>query len=363
MLSATSITVFLALVSSAWAAPAESCPTEPTIKSQVTAHGKQYYYRGCYDELKYGLKALNHDLTPSISEDLTVENCVAACAGQGYSLAGVMTGGTCMCDNAISEISPLLDDGECRNACNGDSSEICGGVWHYSIYYTKKKGALPVPRLATKVGRGNKQFVNIGCWVDTVAHRTLGGAYYRGDDVTPAMCADYCYQKNFFLSGVEFGNECMCGNELLAPDYAALSDCNQACAGDSTLSCGNADRLSVYVGQDRPAILRPDVLVGPDANSQYISYGCYSDSYATRTLTGPSFTADNMTATVCTASCFSQGFAYAGLELGNQCFCGQTLPADQVVDASRCDTPCAGNSAFSCGAGLRLDIYKSLSLA
>lgn len=32
-----------------------------------------------------------------------------------------------MCDNAISSISPLLDDGECRNACDGDASEICGG--------------------------------------------------------------------------------------------------------------------------------------------------------------------------------------------------------------------------------------------
>ena len=73
------------------------------------------------------MHALNHDVTPSIGGSLTVENCVAACASQGFSIAGVMNGGSCVCDNAISEISPLLDDGECRNPCDGDTSEICGG--------------------------------------------------------------------------------------------------------------------------------------------------------------------------------------------------------------------------------------------
>ncbi len=52
MFSSASLVTFVALASSVWAAPAESCPQGPTIKSQVTAYGKQYYYRGCYDELK-----------------------------------------------------------------------------------------------------------------------------------------------------------------------------------------------------------------------------------------------------------------------------------------------------------------------
>lgn len=52
MLSTTSLAAFVILASSVLAAPADSCSQDPTIKAQVTAHGKQYYYRGCYDELK-----------------------------------------------------------------------------------------------------------------------------------------------------------------------------------------------------------------------------------------------------------------------------------------------------------------------
>jgi len=194
------------------------------------------------------------------------------------------------------------------------------------------------------------------------------------------MCAQYCYENNFRVAGVEFGQECFCGQELLNPEIAALSDCNQACAGDSTLACGAPNRVGVYLGVERPDVLRPELLVGTNLMNRYISYGCYSDSYDSRSLTGYSYTSNNMTASACAyvvclcktrttiltntcrATCYSKNFKYAGLELGNQCFCGQTLPADAEVDPSHCDTPCAGDPAYSCGGGLRLDVYKSLSL-
>jgi len=43
------------------------------------------------------------------------------------------------------------------------------------------------------------------------------------------------------------------------------------------------------------------------------------------------------------------------LELGKQCFCSNTVDDSQEVDASKCDTPCAGDSAHSCGGGLRVE--------
>lgn len=49
------VTTLLAISSLALAAPSDSLAhrdTTPTIKSQVWAGGKTYYYRGCYDELK-----------------------------------------------------------------------------------------------------------------------------------------------------------------------------------------------------------------------------------------------------------------------------------------------------------------------
>lgn len=149
MLFATSLTAFAVLASSALAAPTDSLlliRDSPTIIPQVTTQGKLYYYRGCYDELKcesitlqfqsssltartteVGLHALNHDVTSSLPGQLTVETCVAACAAQNFSMAGVLFASTCMCDNTISGAAPLLDDGQCDTTCNGDATEFCGG--------------------------------------------------------------------------------------------------------------------------------------------------------------------------------------------------------------------------------------------
>lgn len=114
------------------------------------------------------------------------------------------------------------------------------------------------------------------------------------------MCTNYCYENKFRFAGVEFGQECFCGQGLLNnPENATLSDCNQACFGDSTQSCGAPNRLSIYVGLERPDTLRPQVLVGTSIRNQYVSFGCYSDNYDTRSLTGYSYTADDMTPSAC----------------------------------------------------------------
>jgi WSC domain len=160
-------------------------------------------------------------------------------------------------------------------------------------------GPIPAPYTPPTVGNGPAKYTSIGCWKDSVSSRSLDGAYYRGNDVTPSQCASWCYSQQFRVAGVEFGIECFCGEELLNPDYAPPGDCNEACAGDSTKTCGQENRLNVYVGVDTPDVLRPEVLAGTDILDQYISVGCYSDSYDSRTLTGYNYTTPDMTPDAC----------------------------------------------------------------
>lgn len=44
------------------------------------------------------------------------------------------------------------------------------------------------------------------------------------------------------------------------------------------------DKLNVYVLVDRPNTLRPKILAGTNIWNQYISTGCYSDSYDARAV-------------------------------------------------------------------------------
>ena len=63
----------------------------------------------------------------------------------------------------------------------------------------------------------------------------------------------------------------------------------------------------------------------------------------------------------CVAACSGKGYAYAGLEYGSQCFCGNTLGtgSENVAD-SQCQVMlCPGNKGEYCSAGNRLIVYLS----
>jgi hypothetical protein len=89
--------------------------------------------------------------------------------------------------------------------------------------------------------------------------------------------------------------------------------------------------------------------------------GCYHDSggmYNTsgRVLDGFIYNSDNqlgikMTQDICMQVCNDRGFKYAGLEDGDQCFCGDTInPALQPLNLTNtCLRPCDGNKQQKCG--------------
>lgn len=63
----------------------------------------------------------------------------------------------------------------------------------------------------------------------------------------------------------------------------------------------------------------------------------------------------------CTGLCSSGGYAYAGVEYGDECYCGTgyvggTEPA--AADLSECGMLCAGSMYEDCGGSWRMQIYK-----
>ncbi|TFK31513.1 WSC domain-containing protein [Crucibulum laeve] len=95
------------------------------------------------------------------------------------------------------------------------------------------------------------------------------------------------------------------------------------------------------------------------------SLGCYTDSALTRTLRTASFTSvDSMTISSCINFCSSQGFHFAGLEFGRECYCDNSIryPAF-ATNANDCNMACTGDSSSICGAGDRLSVYSTPLLA
>ncbi|KAA1470602.1 WSC-domain-containing protein [Dentipellis sp. KUC8613] len=86
--------------------------------------------------------------------------------------------------------------------------------------------------------------------------------------------------------------------------------------------------------------------------------GCYSDSVIQHALSAQ-MDADEATVESCTSACFESGFTYAGLEYGGGCFCHNELDRFAApTKSSKCNIPCAGNSAQICGGIASLTMYR-----
>ena len=171
------------------------------------------FYNGCYrDDASRALpifKGWRSDMTPQL--------CQRLCTGHNY--AGVQWYSECWCGDAVRY--DLRSESECNTPCSGDSSQMCGGSWHNSIYF--------IPTY-------------VGCYTDS---STRALPVFKGytDDMTPQKCEALC--EGYGYAGVQWHGECWCGNtfgDQLRPD----SECNTACNGDPTQVCGGDWHNSIY---------------------------------------------------------------------------------------------------------------------
>lgn len=64
----------------------------------------------------------------------------------------------------------------------------------------------------------------------------------------------------------------------------------------------------------------------------------------------------------CTTQCQSEGYQYAGIEYGDECYCGTGYVDDivpPVANTSDCNVPCAGDYYYTCGGSWRMEIFTS----
>ena len=95
-----------------------------------------------------------------------------------------------------------------------------------------------------------------------------------------------------------------------------------------------------------------------DDSSEWYVLGCAVDS-ANRLLTGASKTNDqSLTVDGCLTWCEDQGFAFAGVEFGEECYCGHTVPTTITYNDASCDKPCTGDNSETCGGGWGLELFE-----
>ena len=77
--------------------------------------------------------------------------------------------------------------------------------------------------------------------------RVLPHKAHYSDKNSIAFCKNACFKEGYKYSGVEYANECFCGNKMPKTIAPKQSDCNMDCSGDKSQKCGGPNRMNVYL--------------------------------------------------------------------------------------------------------------------
>ena len=331
----------------------------------LAANGSAIYrYDGCWKENNPGrqLKVQLWGQNPKNDNGL----CINACADKGYKFAATQYVDECWCGNTVP--NKRVNETECNYQCSGDQTETCGGngYFHDASYMSLFTNGGPNlggngPAVVPSTGPYNYS----GCYTEGTNVRALGAKATASPDMTVQSCAAYCSGFTYF--GLEYANECYCGNSFGAGSVKTIEgDCIMNCAGNSSQICGAGGRLTVY-GKGTSSVSsssasgtvtptpKPTGPVAVQTAGPFTHQGCYTEGNGVRAL-GAVNTANNaMTVQKCATFC--SGYKYMGVEYASECFCANTIGAGAALTTSGCSMACSGDAASLCGGPNRLNFY------
>lgn len=367
--------------------PRASVPTGPA--QPPTVNGWAFY--GCQTEAT-GARALGG--ATQATDTMTLEICQALCASSGYAYFGVEYGRECYCGNKFELGSVPAPASDCNFLCPGNNLEYCGAGNRLSVYSkntvvssssSTTSASTSSSGTTTGVSTGSSTSKTLssststsstvpvgtgfpagwsyqGCYVDGANGRILEYQAPDSQTLTQQSCATLCASKGYKISGTEWSVQCFCGNTVINGGLKGVeTDCNTACSGDNKQMCGAGGRMSIVSLGAPAAVLPPAVQVG-GLNGSWTYQGCYEDNVnQQRTFFWQNYFPNTMTANQCLNRCAQYGYMAAGLEYGQECYCGDPANiADRGATKrpeTECNVLCAGNSSAYCGGGSRLSTY------
>ncbi|KAH9946755.1 hypothetical protein B0H21DRAFT_388973 [Amylocystis lapponica] len=330
---------------------------------------------GCYSD---STTARTLTIGVGTTGDVTVEACTTACYDNGYPLAGVEYSTQCYCGTAFENGGAPISLSSCNMACQGNSSEFCGGpnaldVYNYTgIVPTAPPGGGGGGGGGTGTGSGlvfpvtsglPAPWTYGGCWVDNAYGRVMANELPDYDDLTVLSCIQNCTSQNYTIAGLEYSVQCFCSNNLVeGAVITADTDCGMGCGGNATEACGGPNRLSVYTSTENVTAYPVPTVLNTSLPGQWQYYGCLQEPGADRTLTYQNIWTDNNTVEACLNQCALYGYPVAGLEYGDECWCGDksnvTDNSPGLGTASSCSMSCSGDPYHLCGGPERLTLYE-----
>lgn len=182
-------------------------------------------------------------------QKMTIASCANKCAAAGYEVAGMEYSYQCFCDNLIRMGGkPAQSESDCSSKCAGNSGQNCGGPDRLSIWSNQTTlKVIQAPKPVQSVDGWKYQ----GCITDGGnGQRVFPWQLVNATGNSPQWCLSRCQEFGYAAAGMEYGEECYCGDldgiEAAGSKKVPESDCSTACPGDPEALCGQGNRLTWY---------------------------------------------------------------------------------------------------------------------
>ncbi|KID80411.1 uncharacterized protein G6M90_00g009650 [Metarhizium brunneum] len=321
--SSASTTTSIAEISTVTSTSSTPTPTGPVKKAKVG----NWNFQGCWTEATHGRALTSRAYA---DDNMTLESCAKFCHDLAYF--GVEYGRECYCGDKLQAGSVRADNqDDCNFLCPGDKTEYCGAGVRLELYkYGASSSLLPTSTSASNP-------------------LSPGSSTKTQTPVTSVPTTRITTTK-------------------LAAATSSLGSSTSADTAVSSLSTTSLDSTSIVSSSTETsttsATPTPTGPVISEGNANFTYYACVSEPSGGRLLKSQVLNTDNMTIGMCLGKC--NKYQYAGVEYGQECWCGDKLnlggdgngsPGKNVTD-KECSFLCPGNSTEYCGAGLRLSLYS-----
>ncbi|KAK6600464.1 WSC domain-containing protein [Botrytis cinerea] len=193
-----------------------STPTPTTTSATVpsatiTDLPTGWAYKGCWVDRALGRGSILADNLPN-DANMTVESCIQNCITAGYSIAGMEYYTQCYCDSAIINL----------------------GAWHPQILSATLRAAE----------------------IDDAVNRVFPYQIELANNNTATNCLSLCSQYGYGAGGMEYSNQCFCGDVQDVINHKAAivddSQCVMLCTGNRDTYCGGPSLITYYTWTGTP---------------------------------------------------------------------------------------------------------------
>lgn len=361
--------------------------TTPSVPQTVG----NFAYQGCYSEAT-GKRALTGAAFFS-TEMMSIEMCATNC--QAFTYFGVEYGRECYCGNTLNTGSALVPkQTDCNFLCPSNKLEYCGAGGRLNLY--KMAPAAPAMRMA--LFRPFNALVAVGSedatsstqmssiMIASAAPASLNGsmsATVTGGNATGTSTSTGTGLTKMFASSTTTGaNTAVTSssagsgakNLFASPTSTSSSSVStiqsttdglKKAFGSSPTSSASTSKSSTSTQSSTSTSTTTSAAATyvPKAGKEINGWtylGCSNTTSPARALAAASKSGKDMTVEACQKFCSgpTNNYGLAGLQNGQDCYCGNGLQNYAALGATGCDSPCSGNKTELCGGKQTLSVYN-----